>query len=241
MCNLIKRILSIAYLSIGGFLIIPNECPAQDTSLSKYGLPVINSLSQYRESAKMDSLKVMIDLQSIIPGITLDLRYAGTNNFMHLRMYPKGTNYSFLRLPAVKALKDVQIELNTMGLGLKVFDAYRPYAVTERFWELVHDDRYVADPAKGSNHNRGVAIDLTLINMQTKEELRMPTGFDNFTDSAHHDFMDLPQEVLKNRKLLREIMEKHGFIAFSTEWWHYSLPNPERFEALNISFADLKN
>jgi zinc D-Ala-D-Ala dipeptidase len=209
---------------------------AQEITISKYGVPVIHSLSYYHETANKDSLKTMIDLGSFIPGILLDLRYATLNNFMKQRMYPANTSHSFLRLPAAKALYQVQQELNGMGYGLKIFDAYRPYEVTVKFWELVHDDRYVADPSKGSGHNRGIAVDLTVIDLKTKEELKMPTGFDNFTDSAHHDFMDLPEPVLKNRKLLKETMEKYGFLAFPTEWWHYSLPNPDFYEVLDIGF-----
>jgi D-alanyl-D-alanine dipeptidase len=98
----------------------------------------------------------------------------------------------------------------------------------------------VADPRKGSGHNRGIAVDLTIIDIRTKQELTMPTGFDNFTDSAHHDFMNLPEEAIKNRKRLKEIMEKYGFLPFSTEWWHYSLPDPEKYEVLDLSFKALK-
>ena len=170
----------------------------------------------------------MIDVQKLIPTIVLDLRYGSTNNFMKRIMYPEQPGFTFLRLPAAKALALVQQELNGKGYGLKIYDAYRPYFVTQKFWELVHDERYVADPKKGSGHNRGIAIDLTIIDLKTKQELKMPTGFDNFTDSAHHDFMHLPDDVLKNRNLLKETMEKYGFVEFATEWWHYSLPNLEK-------------
>lgn len=213
---------------------------AQELTISKYGLKVVSSIDLYKEIAKKDNLRKMVSLQKWVPGIVLDLRYAGTNNFMKQNLYPTSINYTFMRQPAAKALALVQNELNAMGYGLKIFDAYRPYSVTEKFWELVHDDRYVADPKKGSGHNRGIAVDLTIIDLKTNRELEMPTGFDNFTDSAHHDFMNLSLVVLKNRKLLKETMEKFGFMEFPTEWWHYSLPEPERFEVLDISFEDLK-
>jgi D-alanyl-D-alanine dipeptidase len=238
-----KIIRWLNFQSVATLILLSASClsHAQDTVISKYGLPIINSIRSYKETVKKDSLNRMVDIQSLIPTIVIDLRYASTNNFMKRRMYAEGTSRSYLRSPAASALMEVQKDLNRIGLGLKIFDAYRPYAVTEKFWELVHDDRYVADPSKGSNHNRGVAIDLTVINLQTGKELQMPTGFDNFTDSAHQDFINLPDAAIKNRKLLREAMEKHGFIAFPTEWWHYSLPNPERFEALDLSFAELKD
>jgi D-alanyl-D-alanine dipeptidase len=182
----------------------------------------------------------MVELRKVVPGIVYDLRYATKNNFMHRRMYPKNTNITFLRLPAALALREIQYELNAKGYGLKIFDAYRPYSVTVSFWELVKDPRYVAEPTKGSGHNRGLAVDCTILKLTDHKELDMGTGFDNFTDSAHHDFTRLPQEVLDNRKMFREIMEKYGFRAFETEWWHYYWPNDRNYEVLDIPFHKLK-
>jgi len=208
---------------------------------NEYGLQVIDNKELFMKTVKADSNKTMINLKSYIPLLVVELRYATLNNFMHKRMYPSKTNDTYLRLPAAKALLHVQQELNTKGYGLKIFDAYRPYSITEKFWKLVHDERYVADPKKGSGHNRGIAVDLTIIDLQTKNELDMGTGFDNFTDSAHHDFTALPANVLANRKLLKETMEKYGFKLFETEWWHYSWPDPEKFEVLNLDIAKGKN
>ncbi|MEI9911695.1 MAG: M15 family metallopeptidase [Bacteroidota bacterium] len=101
------------------------------------------------------------------------------------------------------------------------------------------DERYVANPAKGSGHNRGVAIDVTIIHLQSGEELDMGTGFDNFSDSAHHSFKKFPNEVLQNRLLLKNTMEKNGFKALDTEWWHYLLSSWSRFELLDIDFSIL--
>ena len=212
---------------------------AQDTVLNNYGLWVIKNMSTLNATILSDSNKQMVDIKTMIPGITLDLRYATRNNFMHKKLYPTVAS-TYLRLPAAEALQNVQIELNEMGLGLKIFDAYRPYSVTEKMWEPIKDDRYVADPKKGSGHNRGIAVDLTITNLKTKAELNMGTGFDNFSDTAHQTFTALPEETLQNRKLLKTLMEKYGFNAFATEWWHYSLPNAKDFELLDISFKDLK-
>ena len=181
----------------------------------------------------------MINLKQFIPGLVLDLRYATTNNFMQQQLYP-ALNTTWLRKAAADSLAIVQKELKQKGLGLKIFDAYRPYSVTEKMWEPVKDDRYAADPKKGSGHNRGIAVDLTLINLTTKEEFNMGTGFDNFTDSAHHAFTNLPEEVLQNRLLLKAIMEKHGFKALDTEWWHYYLPNTKDYELLDVPFNKLR-
>ena len=208
----------------------------QEVRISKYGIPVLDKSIDYLQSVSKDSNKKMIELHSLVPALIYDLRYSSTNNFMHRRMYPKNTRLTFLRVPAAHALARVQQELASKGYGLKIFDAYRPYSVTISFWELVKDERYVANPAKGSGHNRGLAIDLTIVEMANGRELDMGTGFDNFTDSAHHSFTRLPEKVLENRKLLKEVMEKNGFMLFETEWWHYSWPNDRKYEVLDIGF-----
>lgn len=206
---------------------------------NKYGLVVIKSTKILQNAIALDSNKKMEDLRKIIQGIDLDLRYATANNFMREKLYPP-TNTTFLRKPAADSLKKVVEYLEKKNLTIKIFDAYRPYSITEKMWEEVKDSRYAADPSKGSGHNRGAAVDLTLIDLTTKKELNMGTGFDNFTDSAHIDFTDLPQEVLNNRNILRSAMEKFGFIQLTTEWWHYYLPNSSSYELLDISFKDLK-
>lgn len=211
---------------------------AQDSSYTRP--PVTDQWKIYRSQALHDSTKKMIELKSVIPGIVYDLRYAGTGNFMQRRMYPAGTNTTFLRLPAAMALQKAQQELNDKGLGLKIFDAYRPYSVTVKFWELVKDERYVANPSRGSGHNRGIAVDLTIIDRRTGKELDMGTGFDNFTDTAHSNFTSLPEAVLQNRRLLRTTMEKHGFKVLDTEWWHFFLPNANHYEILDIDFKKMK-
>jgi len=216
-----------------------NKAAAQVVSTSKYGVPVINKLIEYQASVRNDSAKKMVELKKMVPGIVYDLRYATINNFMHRLMYSPPTCQTFLRLAAARALAAVQQELNSQGYGLKVFDAYRPYSVTVSFWELIGDERYVANPGKGSGHNRGLAIDLTIIELKTRRELDMGTGFDNFSDSAHHDFTGLPPAVLEHRKLLKETMEKHGFNKLDTEWWHYFWPNDRGYEVLDLPFKML--
>lgn len=203
-------------------------------------LKVVSNSKEYRQQVKQDSLQSMVLLHRFIPGLQYDLRYATVNNFMHRLMYHKDVNYTFLRLPAARALDSVQQSLAKQGLGLKVFDAYRPYTVTVNFWELVKDERYVANPVKGSGHNRGLAVDLTIINLSSGEALNMGTDFDNFSDTAHHSFSHLPEEVSGNRILLKTIMERYGFKALETEWWHYSFPNNRQYDVLDISFRELK-
>ncbi len=221
------------------FILIATGAMAQDTVLNKYGLWVISDVNQLQKTALQKPAKAMVDLKKTIPGLQFDLRYAGINNFMHQKLYPS-IKTTYLRKAAADSLSTVQKELNEKGLGLKIFDAYRPYSVTEKLWEPVKDDRYAADPKKGSGHNRGIAVDLTITRLSNKEELDMGTGFDNFSDTAHHSFINLPAAVLQNRLTLKSVMEKYGFKALETEWWHYYLPNTAAYELLDIDFKKLK-
>jgi zinc D-Ala-D-Ala dipeptidase len=193
----------------------------------------------YRQQVHNDSLLKMIELKTLIPHLVYDLRYATMNNFTHIDLYHQST-VTFLRLTAAEALKKAEESLELKGYALKIFDAYRPYSVTKKMWSLVGDERYVANPAMGSGHNRGLSVDLTIVNLNDREELNMGTGFDSFTDSAHQDYMALPAAVLQNRKLLKETMEQCGFRPLQTEWWHYSWPNDRNYEVLDIDFKRLK-
>lgn len=228
-----RQALLVIFSTLASILTIAQENTNQRPALT-------NQWSEYRKQVKADSSKKMTELKSLIPGIVYDLRYATVHNFMKRLMYPAGTRHTYLRLPAALALLQVQETLKSRGLGLKIFDAYRPYAVTVKFWELVKDERYVANPSRGSGHNRGVSVDLTIISLQTGRELDMGTGFDNFTDTAHHSFTRLPDTVLQNRTLLKSLMEKNGFRALDTEWWHYSWPESNRFEILDFDFKKLR-
>lgn len=223
------------FINLIGF----NFVSAQSKIGNKYGLTIINSTKILQKEIQQDPLKEMINLQTFIPDIRFDLKYATTHNFMHQKLYPP-IKTTFLRAPAAGDLKKVVEELRKQNLTVQIFDAYRPYSVTEKMWEKVKDNRYAADPARGSGHNRGAAVDLTLIDLKTGKELPMGTGFDNFSDTAHPDFTGLTAEILHNRNLLKSIMEKNGFKQLDTEWWHFYLPNSSSFELLDIPFSDLK-
>jgi D-alanyl-D-alanine dipeptidase len=212
---------------------------AQNLPISSYGLPIVNSMPIYHKSLLSHPEKQMISLNHI-PGLIMDLRYASTNNFMHKKLYPENTKNSFLRRPAYLALDSVARDLARQGLVLVIFDAYRPYDVTVRIWIPVKDERYAANPAKGSGHNRGVAVDLTLADSKTHQLLSMPTDFDNFSDTARQDFNRTDAKKIANRELLKRTMEKYGFVALPTEWWHFSLRHAENFEVLDLSFEELE-
>jgi len=202
-------------------------------------LQPINDKLAFRSMVERDALLAMIELKSLIPDLQYDLRYASKNNFTGKRMYPKNTQTTYLRRQPAFALTKVAAELRGKGLGIKIWDAYRPYRTTVRFWELIHDERFVANPSKGSGHNRGTAVDLTLVYLTTGKELEMPTPFDDFSPNAFHAAKNIDDLRIKNRMLLRKIMEKYGFVPLETEWWHYSWPGASAYDVLDLSFKTL--
>ena len=166
-----------------------------------------------------------------IPGLKLDIRYATAKNFTGRALY--GAPRCLLRPAVVERLARAQEAAAAQGLGIKVFDCYRPLAVQREMWTLVPDERYVADPAKGSRHNRGAAVDLTLVDA-TGRELAMPTAFDDFSARAHRNYEDLPAATIANRALLERIMQDAGFSGLPTEWWHFDADGLERYEILDV-------
>ncbi len=168
----------------------------------------------------------------------LDIRYATTNNFTGERIYTLARAYA--RKPVAEALKKVQEELKPQGLGIKVFDAYRPYKATVKFYEVYHDTTYVASPYKGSRHNRGCALDITVIDLKTGEELKMPTGYDSFKKEAWPSTPVKDPEIRKNRTLLINVMKKYGFKVNGSEWWHYDFIGWSKYEVLDIDFETLE-
>lgn len=173
----------------------------------------------------------LIEIVKVIPDIVLDIRYATTDNFTGKTVYPVAR--CFLVKDAAQALAGVQADLKKLGYGLKVFDGYRPLSVQKIFWSIVPDPRFVADPAVGSRHNRGYAVDLALVDAAGKDAL-MPTPFDDFTERAARAFMDLPKEALAHRALLEAVMTCHGFIPYPSEWWHFDFRGFEGKPNLDI-------
>lgn len=198
----------------------------------------VMGLSRYLADIKAHPGTRLVEIKKYIPDIALDIRYATTNNFMQHKMYDEAR--AFARLPVVLALKQVQADLKKKGLGLKIFDGYRPYAITVKFYEQARDTNFVADPRKGSKHNRGCALDLTVIDLKTGKELEMPTGFDSFQKRAYSTYMDLPKIEINNRAILKAAMEAHGFHEIPTEWWHFDFNGWEKYPLLDIPFDQIK-
>jgi len=173
---------------------------------------------------------VLVRLHDVVPNLLTDVRYATTNNFTNRILYTSDTLYA--RRAVAQQLLQAQRDAQSRGLQLKVFDAYRPLSIQRLMWSIVPDERYVADPAKGSRHNRGCALDLTLCD-STGAELDMGTGYDEFTDRAAATYTDLPENILANRRLLESIMNAAGFDVLPSEWWHFDLRGWEKYAILN--------
>lgn len=181
----------------------------------------------------------LVELSSLISDVHLDIRYATTDNFMKRVMYPSAR--AFLVREAADALRAASDEFRAVGLGIVVWDAYRPFSVTRQFWDQTRKDLrvFVADPAKGSVHNRGCAIDMTLRELSSGQYLTMPTDFDEFTLRASVDFIPDDPQVSAHRELLARIMSHNGFDVNPREWWHFNLRGNDRYPVLDIPFGEV--
>lgn len=181
---------------------------------------------QGNEGGKME----LVNIQAVIPNIQVDLKYATSDNFTGQIVYE--FCHCFLLKEAALKLAEVQAELDARGLGLKIWDGFRPVASQWKFWELFPDERYVSDPRKGGRHTRGTAVDLTLV---TKEgqELLMPSAFDDFSEKAHRDYQGASEEAIRNRELLQDVMQRHGFVGLPTEWWHFDFIGWQEFPPID--------
>jgi len=227
-----RGVTHVAAVSAFAFLFISFPLSAQ----YKYGLEP-TGYRAYVESLKNHPEKELVDLEKYIPGLVLDIRYATTNNFTGERIYDRAKAYA--RKPVAEALRQIQAELKKDGLGIKIFDAYRPYKATVKFYEVYRDTTYVASPYSGSRHNRGCALDLTLIELKSAVELKMPTGYDSFTKQAWPSAPVADPLARKNRQRLIQAMEKYGFRVNSSEWWHFDFKGWRDFEVLDIDFEEL--
>lgn len=203
----------------------------------KNGLKVINSLKAYQNSFARDPNQELVELRKMIPDLVLDIRYATANNFMKQVMYSQAR--AFARKPVAEQLKKIQADLRKRGYGLKIYDAYRPYAITVSFYKRASDKSFVANPAKGSKHNRGCAVDLTLIDFKTKKEVPMPTPYDSFAPEAAATYQKLPSAIIRNRDFLIRTMRTYGFRVIKNEWWHYDFIGWQNYALMDIPFKSL--
>ena len=184
-------------------------------TLMKYLLQLFTLLSVSSLLAQQNDFVL---LRSLSNDFVFDMKYATPDNFLKQAVYDCGECY--LRKSTAKALVKANEEFKSLGYRIKLFDCYRPLSVQKKMWKILPGTHYVANPAKGSKHNRGAAVDLTLVDAQGKE-LDMGTPFDFFGKKAHHTCTTFPKKVLENRKLLKGVLNKYNFKSIFSEWWHY--------------------
>lgn len=181
----------------------------------------------------------LVELVKLDPTIKLDIRYATSNNFVGRSVYRAAK--AFLQRPAAEALLRVHKSLKNDGYGLVIFDGYRPWRVTKIFWEVTPEDKrqFVADPRKGSRHNRGCAVDLSLYDLKSGQEVKMPGEYDEMSERSHIDYGGGSEESRRLRNLLRSRMEAEGFKVYEVEWWHYDYKDWQEYPILDIDFAEI--
>ena len=210
----IKLLLQIFLLSI--FL---NSCKAQKSSVKLEDLAVNDS--------------IFVNIKDYSSNFVFDMKYATDDNFLKTKVYECGE--CFLRFKTVKSLIEANEDFIRKGYKIKLFDCYRPLDVQKKMWSIVSDPNYVANPSKGSIHNRGGAVDITLID-ENGVELDMGTKFDHFGPESAHDYKEFAKEILKNRKLLKKIMMRNDFESFDSEWWHYNLDGSRKDKLSNFTW-----
>ena len=183
----------------------------------------------------------LVELTQLDPTLKLDIHYASTNNFLGTPLYTEAR--AFLQRPAAEAVARANHKLHEQGYGLFIFDAYRPWYVTKIFWDATPPAQhgYVADPAQGSRHNRGCAVDLTIYDLKTGQPVSMPSSYDEFSDSAHADYPGGSAEQRAHRELLRTTMEAEGFTVYPNEWWHFDYKDWHQYPIMNVPFAEVSS
>ncbi len=182
----------------------------------------------------------LVELVKLDKTIKLDIRYARTDNFVGRVVYPEAR--AFLQRPAAEAVLRVHKKLKKLKLGLMIFDGYRPWTITKLFWEVTPEDKrkFVANPATGSRHNRGCAVDLSIYDLKSGKPVDMPSDFDEFTERASPDYKGAAEIEAKNRDLLRKLMEAEGFVVNRNEWWHFDYKDWEKYAIYDIAFSEIK-
>jgi D-alanyl-D-alanine dipeptidase len=182
----------------------------------------------------------LVELVKLDPTIKLDIRYATKNNFLGRPVYKQAR--AFLQRPAAEALVRVNQKLRAQGFGVVIFDGYRPWSVTKAFWDATPADKkmFVADPATGSRHNRGCAVDMSMFELATVKLVQMPSEYDEMTERSHINYECASAESKRLRGILKTAMESEGFAVYEPEWWHYDYKDWKEYPILNVSFSEIK-
>lgn len=182
----------------------------------------------------------LVELTDLDSTIHLDIKYATTDNLTGKPVYTQAR--AFLQRPAAEALVRVNTALRAKGYGLLVFDGYRPWSVTKIFWQKTShaNKRFVADPRKGSKHNRGCAVDLTLYDLSNGKEITMPGNYDEMSERSYPNYTGGTEDQRAMRDLLRHAMETEGFTVYDFEWWHFDYKDWQQYPVLNIPFEKIE-
>ena len=185
----------------------------------------------------------LLEITNLDSTIRLNIRYATTNNFMGRPVYRQ--TRAFLQRPAAEALVRAHNSLKPRGYGIVVFDGYRPWSVTKAFWDAATAEQrkieFVANPRKGSRHNRACAADISLYDLKTGREVEMPSGYDEFSERAYPNYSGGSAEARARRDLLRQVMEAQGFTVYPAEWWHFDYKDWPQYPILNIPFEQISS
>lgn len=173
----------------------------------------------------------LVDITKLDSTIAVELKYATKDNFLGDTLY--SANICLLRRAVAERLVKVHQSLRQKGLGLKIWDGYRPLSVQKKMWKKLPDPKFVADPQRGSNHNRGAAVDVTLVDLEGNE-LEMPTGFDDFSEKARSAYPNVSEQAKQNRTILQDAMKAQGFLTISSEWWHFNDRDCKKYSILDI-------
>jgi D-alanyl-D-alanine dipeptidase len=237
----------ITEITIGAEKLVRRRLPSEDGST--FRITPVRPVAELREEAQKASppgeegeFKTydLVELTFLNTDFHLDIRYATTNNFMSTAFYTQAR--AFLEAPAAEALVAALADLRKLGFGLLIYDAYRPWYVTKMFWEAVPPEgkAFVADASKGSKHNRGCAVDLTLYDFNAGKPVEMTGGYDEMTDRSYPNYPGGTSLQRWHRAVLRDVMEAHGFSVYETEWWHFDYKDWAKYPILNIPFEAIK-
>jgi D-alanyl-D-alanine dipeptidase len=237
----------VTQVTIGNEILVRHRLPSEDGST--FRITPVRPVAELREEALKASPPAeegefrtfdLVELTFLNTDFHLDIRYATTNNFLGTAFYTQPR--AFLEAPAAEALVAALADLRKQGFGLLIYDAYRPWYVTKMFWEAVppEDKVFVADASKGSKHNRGCAVDLTLYDLKTGKPVEMTGGYDEMSDRSYPDFPGGTSLQRWHRAVLRQAMEAHGFTVYEAEWWHFDYKDWAKYPILNIRFENIK-
>jgi D-alanyl-D-alanine dipeptidase len=204
-----------------------------------FQLPVQSTSQEFVREQRAERKPELVEVVELDSTIKLDIRYATSNNFMGRPVYTQAR--AFLQRPAAEALVRAHTRLTQYGFGILLFDAYRPWDVTKKFWDETPpaQRKFVANPKEGSKHNRGCAVDVSLYDLRTGKEVRMPSAYDEFSERAAADYRGGTREQRRLRDLLRRTMEAEGFTVHPAEWWHFDYRSWREYPVLNIPFDSL--